>query len=55
MDYDVWIAQDNIRRYREILGSERNVVARAKLEGLIMLEKISSPTCAKALRKCGIA
>jgi hypothetical protein len=39
MDYDVWIAQDNIRRYREILGHERNVAARAKLEGLIMAEE----------------
>jgi hypothetical protein len=39
MDYDVWIAQDNIRRYREILGYERNVLARAKLEGLIMAEE----------------
>lgn len=39
MDYDVWIAQDNIRRYREILEHERNLVARAKLEGLIMAEE----------------
>jgi hypothetical protein len=39
MDYDVWIAQDNIRRYREMLERERNVLARAKLEGLIMAEE----------------
>jgi len=39
MDYDIWIAQDNIRRYREILEQERNVAARAKLEGLIMVEE----------------
>jgi hypothetical protein len=39
MDYNIWIAQDNIRRYREILDHERDVLARAKLEGLIMAEE----------------
>ena len=39
VDYDVWIAQDNIRRYRELLELERDVAARAKLAGLIALEE----------------
>ena len=39
MDYDVWIIEDNIRRYRELLRREQNVMPRAKLEGLIMAEE----------------
>jgi hypothetical protein len=39
MDYDVWILEDNIRRYRELLRREKNVMSRAKLEGLIMAEE----------------
>jgi hypothetical protein len=39
MDLDVRIAQENIRRYREMLEQERDALTRAKLEGLIMAEE----------------
>ena len=39
MDPDVRIAQENIRRYREMLEQEADALARAKLGGLIMAEE----------------
>jgi hypothetical protein len=39
LEYDVWLAQDNIRRYRELLAQESDAAARAKLAGLIAIEE----------------
>lgn len=55
MDYNLWIAQDNIRRYLEILGQklDLDMAARAKLQGLIMAEEEKvAHLCRDAVEMC---